>query len=231
MADTKQNAPMKPQAADTGHPDEWRSDRGRWEAHQAVGVTMANYGTRQVEDVRGSGIYPGSGPLPSGPATVRTPAALGHPEEWRDASWSDAALETAALLAGRAIFGGYFLYNGINHYLNREMLVEYARSKGVPAPSVAVAASGFLILAGGLSVLLGARPKVGAGLISAFLLGVSPQMHAFWKEQEPGPRMQEMVNFTKNMALVGASLIVAAHPEPWPWHVGVRRPGLLPAVS
>jgi hypothetical protein len=31
--------------------------------------------------------------------------------------------------------------------------------------------------------------------------------------------MQEMVNFTKNMALVGASLLLAAHPEPWPLRV------------
>jgi uncharacterized membrane protein YphA (DoxX/SURF4 family) len=200
-------------------------------AREVKGAVMVDHGARQIEDVRGSGIYPGSGPLPSGPAAVRTPAALGHPEARRKAVWSDGALDTASLLAGRAMFGGYFLYNGLNHFLNREALVPYARSKGVPAPSLAVAASGFLILAGGVSILLGARPKVGAGLIAAFLLGVSPRMHAFWKEPEPGPRMQEMVNFTKNMALVGATLIAAAHPEPWPWHVGVRRPALVPATS
>jgi hypothetical protein len=44
--------------------------------------------------------------------------------------------------------------------------------------------------------------------------------------------MQEMVNFTKNMALVGASLLAAAHPEPWPWHLAARtRAGaLMPAT-
>ena len=179
---------------------------------------MANRSARHiqhVEDVRGSGIYPATGPLPPGNAIVRTPAALGHPEERPSAPWFSPGLEKATFAAGRAIFGGYFLYNGINHFLNRDMLVEYARSKGVPAPAVAVAASGFLILAGGASILTGARPKIGAGLISTFLLGVSPQMHAFWKEREPQQRINEMVNFTKNMALVGASLIAAAYPEPW----------------
>jgi uncharacterized membrane protein YphA (DoxX/SURF4 family) len=127
----------------------------------------------------------------------------------------------AALLAGRAIFGGYFLYNGINHFLSRQMLAEYAGSKGVPAPALAVAASGLLIVAGGLSILTGVRPKVGAGLITAFLLGVSPRMHAFWNEPEPQQRINEMVNFTKNMALVGASLIAASRPEPWPWRLTV----------
>jgi uncharacterized membrane protein YphA (DoxX/SURF4 family) len=53
-------------------------------------------------------------------------------------------------------------------------------------------------------------------LVSAFLAGVSPQMHAFWKEAEPQARMSEMINFTKNIALIGGALFAAATPEPWP---------------
>jgi putative oxidoreductase len=169
-----------------------------------------------IEDVRASGVYPATGP---GDAVAPTTAALAHPEERRVAHLAREWCETGALLTGRVIFGGYFLYNGVNHFLNRRMLVEYARSKGVSAPEAAVAGSGLLIVAGGLSILTGAWPKFGAGLISTFLFGVSPRMHAFWREQEPQQRMHEMVNFTKNMALVGASFLAAAHPEPWPWSV------------
>lgn len=183
---------------------------------------MADTRTNQVEDVHGSGIYPATGPFPPGPAAVRSPAALAHPEERNVVSNFGQSLETAALIAGRIIFGGYFLYNGMNHFLNRKMLADYARTKGTPAADLAVLASGALILVGGLSILTGARPKIGSALISTFLMGVSPQMHAFWKEQNPQQRMQEMVNFTKNMALVGASLLAAARPEPWPWHLGAR---------
>ena len=39
---------------------------------------------------------------------------------------------------GRAIFGGYFLYNGINHFINESMMSQYAASKGVAAPDAAV---------------------------------------------------------------------------------------------
>src|SRR5262245_33564205 len=113
---------------------------------------MANQ-SRQIEDVRGSSIYPGSGPLPSGDAIVRSPAALGHPEQRSGRQMTLQSLETPALIAGRTVFGGYFLYNGINHFVNHEMMTEYARSKGVPAPAVAVAGSGLLLIAGGLSVL------------------------------------------------------------------------------
>jgi putative oxidoreductase len=187
----------------------------------------------RIEDVRGSGIYPATGPHPPGDAVVRTPAALAHPEERhtsRPTSDDLERMEKWVLFAGRLIFGGYFLYNGLNHFLERDSLVEYARSKGVQAPEAAVAGSGLLILGGGLSILSGTFPKLGAGLITTFLLGVSPRMHAFWREQEPQQRMNEMVNFTKNMALVGASLVAAAHPEPWPMSVSLRRRQMLPAA-
>ena len=184
------------------------------------------------DEVGRSGIYPATGPLPSGPATVRSPAALAHPEE-RDTSGSRrASLERAALMFGRVLFGGYFLYNGLNHFLNREMLSGYASSKGVPVPGLAVPASGALILAGGFSILAGVQPKWGAAMIATFLLGVSPQMHAFWTEEDPERRMHEMVNFTKNMALVGASLLAAGHPEPWPWRPHVTSGGaLVPSIA
>jgi putative oxidoreductase len=38
----------------------------------------------------------------------------------------------APFLIGRLLFGGYFLYNGINHLRNREQMAPYAESKGVP---------------------------------------------------------------------------------------------------
>jgi uncharacterized membrane protein YphA (DoxX/SURF4 family) len=129
-------------------------------------------------------------------------------------------VNTAALALGRVVFGGYFVYNGINHFVNHGMLTGYARSKGIPAAGAAVAASGALILIGGLSLMTGARPRVGAWAIGTFLAGVTPSMHAFWAagEQE---RMPELVNFTKNVALVGGAALAAAVPEPWPGSVRI----------
>ena len=40
-------------------------------------------------------------------------------------------------LIGRLIFGGFFLYNGINHIKQRQMLSQYAASKKVPQPEAA----------------------------------------------------------------------------------------------
>src|SRR3990172_779122 len=90
------------------------------------------------------------------------------------------------------------------------------RGQGAPAPSVAVAATGAMLTAAGLSLISGVRPKIGASLTAAFLLGVSPVMHAFWRE-EGQERMNDTINFSKNMALVGGALLAASVPEPWPW--------------
>jgi len=130
--------------------------------------------------------------------------------------------ETIPLLLGRAIFGGYFLYNGINHFLNKDMMAGYAQSKGVRAPHVAVPGSGLLLILGGLSLLTGYKPKLGAAMVGTFLAGVSPSMHAFWSESDPQARQMEMIQFLKNMGLLGGALIAASGPEPWPYSPGVR---------
>lgn len=125
-----------------------------------------------------------------------------------------------ALLAGRLIFGGYFLHAGLNHFRHIAMMAGYAGAKGVPAPKLAVGATGLLLIAGALSILLGAFPLIGLGMIALFLIGVTPSMHAFWKIQDPMQRMGDRVNFLKNTALLGATIALVAVPEPWAYGVG-----------
>jgi uncharacterized membrane protein YphA (DoxX/SURF4 family) len=128
-----------------------------------------------------------------------------------------------AFLLGRLIFGGFFLYNGINHFRARKQMVEYAQSKGVPLQDLAVAATGVALLIGGASFLLGIKPKVGALSIAGFLAGVSPVMHNFWKSENPEQRMHDMVDFSKNMALLGAAMALMTVREPWPASVVSQR--------
>jgi uncharacterized membrane protein YphA (DoxX/SURF4 family) len=124
---------------------------------------------------------------------------------------------------GRTIFGGYFLYNGLNHFKHREMMSQYAAFKGVANPDAAVEVSGALLLAGGLSVLAGVKPRQGLAAIIAFLIPVSLRMHRYWEVEDPQQRLAEMVNFTKNMALVGAALTMMQIREPWPASVDSAR--------
>jgi uncharacterized membrane protein YphA (DoxX/SURF4 family) len=88
-------------------------------------------------------------------------------------------------LIGRILLGGFFVANGINHFMNLGMLAGYAKSKGTPAPSLAVGGTGALLLLGGLSLALGFQPIIGAALLIIFLLGLSFKMHNYWAVQDP----------------------------------------------
>ena len=119
-------------------------------------------------------------------------------------------------LIGRILVGGYYIFNGFNHFSKKDMMAGYAKSKGVPIPDITIPLTGLLLLLGGLSLLLGIYPYIGVALIVIFLVPVTFMMHNFWavpKEQ----KMADMVQFMKNIALIGSTLMFLAIPTPWPF--------------
>ena len=122
---------------------------------------------------------------------------------------------------GRILYGGYFLKAGLNHFQSLQMLSGYAGMKGVPAPKLAVMFSGLLIILGGISVLLGVYPTIGLGFIVLFLVPVSLMMHTFWSDTDPNMKMNNQINFEKNMAMAAAALMLMAVPQPWTMSVGL----------
>jgi putative oxidoreductase len=134
----------------------------------------------------------------------------------------------APFLIGRILFGGYFLYNGINHLVERKNMASYSASKGVPKPEVAVTATAVPLMVGGTSILLGLKPKWGAIAILGFLAGVSPIMHDFWRNEDPNERMNNMTSFLKNLALAGGALALMGVEEPW--EASLRKPTLTEKV-
>jgi putative oxidoreductase len=130
-------------------------------------------------------------------------------------------------VAGRIIVGAYYLFSAFNHFSQLGMMAGFAASKGVPAPKVAVFISGVLLLIAGLTLLLGYLPRLGVAALVLFFVPVTLMMHAFWADADPGARMNDMIHFTKNIALLGSSLMFLAIPEPWPYSVraaALRRP-------
>ena len=98
--------------------------------------------------------------------------------------------------------------NAFNHFSKAEMMSQYAQSKNVPSPKIAIYLTGLLLLLGGTGVLLWIYPEIALFLLLLFLIPVSFKMHAFWSITDMQPKMIEMINFTKNMALVGAILML-----------------------
>ena len=113
-------------------------------------------------------------------------------------------------LVGRIAYGGFFFLSGLKHFTHLEPETAYARSKGIPAPKLAVIGSGILIVLGGLGVLSGIYMMASLALIILFLVPVTFTMHAFWADADPNMRTADEIEFGKNMALLGAALMLFA---------------------
>lgn len=110
------------------------------------------------------------------------------------------------VLMGRLFLALIFLMAGPNNFTKQG--IAYATSQGAPLASIGVPLMGVISLVGGLSVLLGYRAKIGAWLIVAFLLVVTPIMHRFWGLTDPMMAQVQMINFMKNLSMLGGALLI-----------------------
>ncbi|MGW1884623.1 DoxX family protein [Streptomyces sp. NPDC001970] len=114
------------------------------------------------------------------------------------------------MLIGRILFVLVFLPSGVQHLMQSKAMGAYAAAKGVPAPVAATVTSGLVLLAGGLSVLLGIWADLGSLLLAVFCIPAAVVMHGFWKESDPGARQTEQIMFLKDVSLGGAALMLLA---------------------
>ena len=113
----------------------------------------------------------------------------------------------AVVVLGRFFFALIFLIAAPNHFTRPT--IAFSASQGVPLASIAVPLSGVLAIAGGLSILLGYRAKLGAWLIVLFLIPVTFMLHKFWTVQDPMMAQIQMILFMKNVSMLGGALLIS----------------------
>jgi putative oxidoreductase len=118
-----------------------------------------------------------------------------------------AAAGSLVTLAGRILFSAIFIMSGFLHFSQAE--IGYAAQAGVPMARLLVPASGLLALAGGLSILLGYRAKIGGWLLVLFLVPVTLMMHNFWAVKNPMMAQIQMAMFLKNVTIIGGALLIS----------------------
>lgn len=111
------------------------------------------------------------------------------------------------VLLGRIFYSLVFIIGGAGHF--SQHTVEYGAVHGVWMAPLLVPVSGILALLGGLSILLGYRAKIGAWFLVIFLVPVTLTMHRFWGIPDPLKSVLEQVMFLKNLAALGAALLIA----------------------
>ncbi|WP_332899598.1 DoxX family protein [Haladaptatus sp. CMSO5] len=126
-----------------------------------------------------------------------------------------------AFLLARVLLGGMLAFTGLNHFMQTDQMSGYAEMKGVPAPTFSVVASGVMLVFGGLSLILGVYPVVGAGALAVFLVVATPKMHDFWNAPED-QQQSEMTAFLKNVGLLGGVLVLLAlGGASWPYALDI----------
>ena len=126
-----------------------------------------------------------------------------------------------AFLIGRIIVGLYWLIGAVNHFTQVKSMVPYAKMKNVPMAELAVPGTGVLLLVAALSIITGFYPVVAVAALVVFLVPVTFMMHNFWTIEDPMAKMSDMIMFTKNISMLGYTLILLGIPQPWAFSLAI----------
>jgi putative oxidoreductase len=127
-------------------------------------------------------------------------------------------------LFGRILLSAIFLTSGFAKLTDTGGAVGYMNAVGVPNADVLVYVAGMAEILGGASLLLGLLARLGALGLFLLLIPIQFYFHAFWNMGGPEAKTQ-MVQFMKNLAIMGGLLMVVARgPGRFSLDARIRRP-------
>jgi putative oxidoreductase len=139
------------------------------------------------------------------------------------------------LPVGRVFLALIFVITGMTKLTHWSATMGYMASRGLPWIPVLLAIAIVFELAGGLLIVIGYRTELVALVLFAYLVPVTLVFHSFWSLHGMEAQMQ-MVNFLKNVAIMGGLLTLAAT-SPTPVSVDAARerrhhpPGAAPSIA
>ena len=113
---------------------------------------------------------------------------------------------------GRVLLCTIFFMAAVGNKIpNFQAVAGYMAKEGVPAPQVMLAGAIVFLIAGSLSVILGYKARIGATLLLVFLFLATYYFHDFWTLSDPQARQEQMIQFMKNLSMMGAMLFIVAN--------------------
>jgi putative oxidoreductase len=113
-----------------------------------------------------------------------------------------------APLVGRAFLAFLFLQSGWLKMFEFGKTAAVMTAKGVPMAQAALLVTIVILLAGGLMLLVGWHARWAALALFVWMVPVTLLYHAFWSA-EPAQLTNQVNHFLKNLALMGALLVIA----------------------
>jgi putative oxidoreductase len=118
-------------------------------------------------------------------------------------------LQGIVAVTGRVLLCIIFLMAAVGskipHFREVAQLMD---SKGIPQPKLMLAGAIVFLLAGSLSVITGYRARIGASMLLVFLVLATYYFHNFWAIADAKAQQEQMIQFMKNLSMMGAMLFI-----------------------
>lgn len=121
------------------------------------------------------------------------------------------AAEEAIWLLARCLIGGIFVSSGFGKLTGLDGFAASLAAKGVPMAEVMALVGGAVEFFGGLAIVLGWQARYAALLMALFTVVATLISHRFWDVQDAVARKGQIIHFTKNLAILGAFLLLFVH--------------------
>jgi putative oxidoreductase len=137
--------------------------------------------------------------------------AYGRPIDFEDEEDIPVAMvprKTAALI-GRILLAGIFIVSGIAKLTDTTGTAAYMTAEGIPYAHGLAIFAGLCELAGGLALVFGFLTRLAAIGLFLMLIPTTLIFHNFWA-LEGAERSMQMVNFMKNLSIMGGLILLWA---------------------
>jgi putative oxidoreductase len=115
-------------------------------------------------------------------------------------------------LLGRSLVSALFVGSGVPKFKQVEGSLDYMKSVGMPRSRALLYGAALTETALGATLVAGPRRRESAALLALYLIPVSLIFHRFWKH-EGAERQMQMIQFMKNLAIIGGLAHFAASEE------------------
>ena len=122
------------------------------------------------------------------------------------------SLQGPVSLLGRILLSTIFVMSALGNKIpNFDQVAGFMATAGVPFPKIALAGAIVFLIAGGASVILGYKARIGAALLLVFLALATFYFHNFWAQTDPKVQQEYMIQAMKNLSMMGAMLFIIAN--------------------
>ena len=112
-------------------------------------------------------------------------------------------------LVGRFLLAALFLMSGISKLTDTAGTAAHMTAAGIPYAEALAMVAGVAEVLGAVSLVIGLLTRIGSVGLILFMIPTTVIFHGFWN-YEGAERVPQMINFMKNLAIIGGLAIAVA---------------------